>query len=193
MFIFDVETLGVESDAVILSMALIHFDPDSNPSFDDLMKNAFFVKIDAQDQIVRLRRSIEKSTMEWWSKQCLNVKIASLKPSEEHDVKAEDAIEKMRLYVKQFPDYANQTVWARGSLDQVVLDSLVKKVGAEPIFNFNKWRDVRTAVDFLTGSSNGYCEVDYEGFNPSLHVTKHNPIDDCAYDVMMLLYGKKEN
>jgi len=30
MFIFDVETLGVESNAVILSAALIHFDPETS-------------------------------------------------------------------------------------------------------------------------------------------------------------------
>jgi hypothetical protein len=31
-----------------------------------------------------------------------------------------------------------------------------------------------------------------DAFDPKLHVTKHNPIDDCAYDIMMMLYGSKE-
>lgn len=31
MFMFDVETLGKESNSVILSMACIHFDPDGKP------------------------------------------------------------------------------------------------------------------------------------------------------------------
>jgi hypothetical protein len=62
----------------------------------------------------------------------------------------------------------------------------------EPIFPFKRWRDVRTAVDFLTGTTNGYCKVDYPGFDPYLHITKHNPIDDCVLDVMQLIYGVKE-
>lgn len=192
MFIFDVETLGKESNAVILSMALIHFDPNKNPSHKEMRENAFFVKLDAEDQMKRLGRSVTKSSLEWWAKQCLNAKIVSFKPSEQ-DIKIEDGYERMRQYAQQFPNYRNATVWARGNLDQLVLDSIEEKLGLEPIFHYNKWRDVRTAVDFLTGSDNGYCEVDYEGFNPSLDITKHNPIDDCIYDAMMLLYGKKEN
>jgi hypothetical protein len=64
-------------------------------------------------------------------------------------------------------------------------------LGVEPIFHYSKWRDVRTAVDFLSGSNNGYCEVDYEGFDPALDITKHNPIDDCVYDAMQLMYFKQ--
>jgi hypothetical protein len=190
MFLFDVETLGKESTAVILSMALIHFDPDTNPSYQDLMNSAFFVKLDAEDQMTRLGRTMTKSTMEWWSKQCLNVKIASFKPSAQ-DVKIEQGLKSMRQYAESFSDYRNQTVWARGNLDQLVLDSMEEKLELHPIFHYAKWRDVRTAVDFLTGSDNGYCTVDYPGFDPAIHVTKHNPIDDCAYDIMMMLYGKK--
>ena len=37
MFIFDVETLGVESNAVILSAALIHFDPEQKPNYQKLL------------------------------------------------------------------------------------------------------------------------------------------------------------
>ena len=83
--------------------------------------------------------------------------------------------------------------WARGNLDQLVMDSIEEQCEITPIFYYARWRDVRTAVDFLYGTSNGYCKVDYEGFNPSLHITKHDPIDDCILDTMMLLYGKKKD
>ena len=190
MFIFDVETLGKESTAVILSMSLIYFDPDKRESHKDLFNKAFFVKLNAEDQMRRLNRTVTRSSLDWWSKQCLNVKIASFKPSES-DITIEDGYERMREYAKQFPDHKTCTVWARGNLDQLVLDSIEEKLGLEPIFHYSKWRDVRTAVDFLTGSNNGYCDVDYEGFNPAIDITKHNPIDDCVYDAMMLMYGKK--
>ena len=53
MFIFDVETLGVESNAVVLSAALIQFDVDKRPTYQDLLDNACFVKLNSKDQIAR--------------------------------------------------------------------------------------------------------------------------------------------
>ena len=52
MFIFDVETLGKESNSVILSMAAIYFDTTKTPSHTELRDSAFFVKFDVEDQIV---------------------------------------------------------------------------------------------------------------------------------------------
>ena len=69
MFIFDVETLGKDSDAVILSMAAIYFDPDKEPSHTQLRESAFFAKFKAEQQIKELNRKVDKGTVEWWSKQ----------------------------------------------------------------------------------------------------------------------------
>ena len=190
MFIFDVETLGTKSSSVILSMACIYFDPDKKPSPQEIRSNAFFVKLDAPDQIKRLNRTVTKSTIDWWAKQCDQVKQKSFFPTPS-DVKLEDGIELMREWSNGFLDKKKCWVWARGNLDQLVLDDAEEQLGIESVFHYNKWRDVRTAVDFLTGSNNGYCGVDYPGFDPALHITKHDPIDDCVYDAMMLIYGVK--
>jgi hypothetical protein len=76
------------------------------------------------------------------------------------------------------------------------MDSMEEQLEIEPIFPYARWRDVRTAVDFLYGSMNGYVKVDVppwiESFDKEIHITKHNPIDDCVLDAMMLMYGKKE-
>lgn len=190
MFMFDVETLGKKSNTVILSMACIHFDPDEKPSPQSLRENAFFVKLDAADQIKRLNRTVQKSTIDWWAKQCLNVKNQSFFPSLQ-DVKLEDGIEQMRQWSKQYGNNKREWVWARGNLDQIVLDDAEDQLNVEPVFHFSRWRDIRTAVDFLYETNTGYCDVDYHGFDPALHITKHDPIDDCVYDIMMLLYGVK--
>ena len=50
MFIFDVETLGKQSNSVILSMACIHFNPDEQPSHTELKQSAFFAKLEVSDQ-----------------------------------------------------------------------------------------------------------------------------------------------
>lgn len=188
MFVFDVETLGKESNAVILSMACVHFDPLKYPSHEDLRANSFFAKFDVADQRRRLGRSMTPSTMEWWKKQCDNVKNKSFRPSEE-DVDFEIGYERMREWAAQFNE-PRSYVWARGNLDQLTLDSIEEQLELKPIFPFSRWRDVRTAIDIWYNTDRGYVDVDYPGFDSKLHITKHNPIDDCIFDAMMMMYGK---
>jgi hypothetical protein len=193
MFIFDVETLGKESNSVILSMAAIYFEPDKEPSHTQLRDSAFFVKFDVQDQIKRLNRKVGKTTIEWWSKQCENARNKSFKPRAD-DITFEIGYEAMRQWANTKND-SKCWVWARGNLDQLVLDSMEEQLELKPIWPFSRWRDIRTAVDFLYGTTNGYVEVDtpawVEAFDSKLHITKHNPIDDCIFDAMQLMYGKK--
>lgn len=188
MFIFDVETLGKESNSVMLSMAAIYFDPETKPSYEDLYNSAFFVKFDVEDQIRRLHRKVGKTTMQWWAKQCDIVKTKSFRPNKALDVKFEDGYEAMRKWAESKKD-DKCYVWARGNLDQLILDSFEEQLEIKPIWPFNRWRDVRTAIDILYNTSNGYCPVNYVGFSPDAKVIKHNPVDDCAYDAMMLMYG----
>jgi hypothetical protein len=189
MFIFDVETLGVESNAVVLSAALIHFDPEKRPTYQDLLDNACFVKLKAKDQGVRLNRTVDIGTIEWWANQHEYVKKVSFDP-DSTDVVAEHAIATLHAYMNKIPNAQKQTMWARGSLDQMVIDSLAKKLDLQPITGYNMWRDVRTAVDILYGTTNGYVEVDHPLFNRAA-VIKHHPVHDCALDAMQLMYGKQ--
>jgi hypothetical protein len=193
MFVFDVETLGKESNSVILSMAAIYFNPDEQPGHQKLFDEAFFVKFDVADQMKRLDRKVGKSTMQWWAKQCENVRIKSFKPNPAIDVKFEDGYEAMRQWAKSKND-TKCYVWARGNLDQLVLDSFEEQLSIEPIWDYSRWRDVRTAVDFLYNVNTGYVKAEVppwiETFDKDLHITKHNPIDDCVLDAMMLMYGK---
>jgi hypothetical protein len=189
MFVFDVETLGVESNAVILSAALVHFDPEKRPTYQDMLDGACFVKFKAKEQ-AQLGRSISKSTLEWWKSQHEYVKKVSLDPSP-NDVSAEDGIQILYDYMAKFPNAHKQTMWARGSLDQLVIDSLCVKLGMQEITGYNMWRDVRTAVDIMYGTTNGYVEVEHPLFNRH-EVIKHHPVHDCALDAMQLMYGKSQ-
>ena len=189
MFMFDVETLGKRSSSVILSMACIYFNPLEKPSPQELREGAFFAKFKVKDQVQRLGREINQPTVDWWAKQCENVRVASYKPSQ-HDVEFEVGYEAMREWVAKKND--NKCwVWARGNLDQLVLDDIEEQCGLKPIWLFNRWRDVRTAVDFLYDTQDGYTDVDYPGWDSKMEIYKHNPVDDCLLDAMMLLYGVK--
>ena len=185
---FDVETLGVESNSVVLSAAMIHFDPEMRPTYQDLLDNACFVKFNAKEQM-DVGRTVSKSTLEWWKEQHEYVKKVSLEPSRE-DMTVENGMQKFYDYMAKFPNADKQTMWARGSLDQLVIDSLAVKVGSLEITDYAQWRDVRTAVDIMYGSTNGYCEVDHPLFSRH-NVIKHHPVHDCALDAMMLMYGKQ--
>lgn len=189
MFVFDIETLGVESTTVILSAAIIHFDPTEKPDYDKLLADSLFVKFDAKEQIEQYKRTITKSTIDWWAGQHSAVRKMSFDPDPIKDLPATEAFAKINDYMKRFPNYDKCVVWARGSLDQMAIDSLARKVGVPEITRYNLWRDVRTAIDCLYDGNNGYCDVDHPTFK-SYDVVKHNPIHDAALDVMQLLYGK---
>jgi hypothetical protein len=188
MFVFDIESLGVESTAVVLSAALIHFDPEKRPTYQDLLDDALFVKFNAKDQIERLKRTVDIGTIEWWKNQHDYVRSVSFTPSK-GDLTAEEGLTLLHNYMNKYPDSHKQTMWARGSLDQLAIDSLAVKVGMQQITGYAQWRDVRTAVDILYGTINGYVEVEHETFRRH-EVIKHHPVHDCALDAMMLMYGK---
>jgi len=191
IFAFDIETLGVESTSVILSYAIVYFDPESRPTYQELLDKTLFVKLDAKDQIKNYKRTMDKDTMEWWSKQHEYIKTISLHPSDK-DVPALEAFQKLYDYVTRIPNAQNQTFWQRGSLDQCALDSFCRAIDKEPITRYSNWRDVRTAVDILYGSTNGYVNVEHPEFDPN-KVQKHHPAHDICLDVMQLLYGKEKN
>ena len=184
---FDIETLGVESTTVILSAAIIHFNPEDKPSYDDLLNKALCVKFDSRDQVTRLKRTVDKNTIKWWGEQSEYVRNLAFNPSR-GDVTAEEGIKQLSEYVDKY-NGREQTMWARGSLDQMAIDSLAKKLDLQAITHYSKWRDVRTAVDIMYGTTNGYCKVEHPTFRDSM-VSKHHPVHDCALDIMMLLYGK---
>ena len=194
MFMFDIETLGIESTTVILSAAIIYFDPekDADVSFKELVDRSLFIKFDAKDQVKRLDRTMTKSTLDWWNKQGEHQQKLSFVPDKSRDMITEDGLMLIRDYINKYhrgADPQTLTIWARGSLDQMAIDSLALKAGIDPIAPFNRWRDVRTAIDLMTDSKNGYCKV--EGLNWD-EVAKHDPVHDCALDVLMLLRGVSE-
>jgi hypothetical protein len=165
MFCFDVETLGIESTSVILSYAIVYFDPDTRPSYQQLLDRTLFVKLNAKDQIKNYKRTIDKDTLDWWSTQHQYIQSISLDPRPD-DVLAKYAFRLLYNYVHRIPDVENHTFWQRGSLDQVIIDSFCRILGEEPITGYNNWRDLRTAIDVLYGSTNGYTEIDHPEFDP---------------------------
>jgi hypothetical protein len=180
---FDIETAGTESNSVVLSAAIIHFELDNTESYQELVSRACYVKFKGREQI-NLNRVTTKDTIAWWKKQSELAQKYSLLPSE-NDVSAVEGLNILKDYITKNGG-SKQLFWARGSLDQMAIDSLARNTNQEPITHYSSWRDTRTAIDILSkNSKGGWCEI--PGFNPDLHVVKHIPQNDCALEILMLL------
>jgi len=183
MYMFDIETLDTESTAVVLSAAILFFEQGDD--YETLLNKTLFVKLDSRIQIEDYERTVSKSTLDFWKTMHPAIRAASFDPSDS-DLHPKQAIEKLYEYIH---NHGDALIWARGSLDQMVIDSLALKLDMDRIMPYNKWRDVRTGVECLCSTANnGYCEVNHPTFKRH-NVIKHNPIHDCALDAMMLMYG----
>lgn len=194
-FLFDVETLGVESTSVCLSLAMVYCDPDNlpadnNEAFDYLVGQSKFIKFDAKEQLNFSRpRFVSKDTVEWWSKQGDAQKMLSFKPSA-MDMSAMDGIAELKEWWEQFPNHKNLPVWVRGTLDQPILDSLMRDIKFPPFIAYNSYRDVRTFIELVYADTANAGYVEIPDFDP-YRVAKHDPVCDCILDALMMVRGKQ--
>lgn len=194
MFFLDIESLGVESTSVILSIGMLYAADNSPTTYQALLDSSIFIKLNARQQIERFNRVVDKGTIEWWNKQGELPRNRSYTPKK-NDLSPEEAFTVLRRWVNSMtPKPKDEICWIRGSLDQMAMDSLCKAMGIEPILPYNAYRDIRTAIDLLypeTGK-NGYVEIDTTlcpDYDRS-KVLKHSPEHDCAMDACMLFFGK---
>jgi 3' exoribonuclease, RNase T-like len=192
MYFLDIESLSVESTTVILSIGMLYVK-DTNPkTYQELLDESIFLKLNAKEQVENYNRVVDSETLKWWAKQSDMTKKRSFVPSEK-DLSVGLALDTLRLWCDKVGDRNKDMVWVRGSLDQMALDSLTKVAGRTSIFPYNSYRDIRTAIDILypETSKNGYVDIDTNlcsGFDRS-QVHKHSPEYDCAFDAAMMLYG----
>lgn len=192
-FVYDVETIGIESTAVVLSAAFVYCDPDdlsedNEEAYAQLLKQSVFVKFKAKEQ-AEAGRTITKSCLDWWERQVDIVKAKSFYPNKELDLSMYDGMTALRKWFTKYPDSKNMPVWARGGLDQMTTESICRLVDFEPFINYNSFRDVRTALDLIYDKSvGGYVEI--PNFD-QYQVIKHDPVHDCAYDALQLVRGKQ--
>ena len=178
-YLLDLETLGIESKSIVLSIALIPFDleTDANTTFQELCDRAHFFKLEVKDQHLH-GRTCDQSTLEWWNKQSRQCRNKSLKPLY-GDLLGADALSRLRAIVK--PD--DSQFWTRGGLDQTCLESLCRTYGVDYIVPHNAYYDIRTAMQVMGKSPNNSPYI--EGF------VVHDPVHDCARDIISLLRAGK--
>lgn len=187
-FFYDIETLGTGENSVILSAAILPIDFAIDFTFEECLKLTAFVKFDVQDQVNNHGRKIELDTLNWWGKQDASVKLKSFKPNPELDMPFQKGMDQIRGVFSFFGCDKNSTIWTRGTLDSVATEHAFKSLGLTSPYPYYRVRDVRTAIDILYGSDNGYCKTSLA--MPGL--TKHDPVHDVSEDAVMLRYGIAE-
>jgi hypothetical protein len=188
MIIIDLETMGVDSTSVVLSFGATYIT-EVTDDYQKMLDSSIFVKFRIDEQFA-LGRTSDPGTCTWWDRQAEQVKVASLYPNPEKDVAVVRGCQLIREWLKGKLSN-DESVFARGALDSMVLDSLCRTFDIPQIVSYNKFYDVRTAIDFTYDlAKNGYVDVEHPTFDTSM-VLKHHPVHDTAYDGMMLIYGKK--
>lgn len=182
--LIDIETLGTDPDAVVLSIACVPFMLDVHTYFSELVNAGFVVKLHVQEQIKTHHRTVEDSVAKWWKSQPKEIFDAQVRPSP-NDMGLKEGLTLFNKFVAGIEGYNfNESyVWSRGNnFDFPILKSLYKDAGIGVPYNDWRVRDVRTAIDIMAGTDDGKYEVKFggDGFEA------HNPLHDAAMDAARL-------
>jgi DNA polymerase III epsilon subunit-like protein len=132
----DLETLSTATDAAILSIGAVKFDPFSNETkYGDCDK--FYVKVDL-DSCNELNLSIQDSTIEWWANQSKEAQDEAF--GIENRVHIKDAFDRLYKFC-----WGSSYVWSNGSgFDLVICNTIFNKLGKTVPWKYYQERDVRT-------------------------------------------------
>ena len=190
-FICDFETLSAPPNCIVLSGAFLVFDIEKNIPFDELVKDALFVKFDVKEQKAMGRRT-DQYTLEWWKKQSKEAQKHIL-PSK-NDISIKEGVDQIQtyLYERGIRNPRKTLGFARGtSFDLPILEELYEAAGRRnelPVEWYN-YRDIRTYIGTMIGEAHKHSvplsKNVINGF------VAHDCRHDIAKDVIMMQYSEK--
>lgn len=174
----DIETLGTDQRAVVLSIGAIAFDaenPDANmfeghPVAGDMPGQLpiFYTALNFDEQLAK-GRTIKADTLRWWMRQNADAQIAAFDtveatPHQDGWMGETMALRSLARFI-EFQMGSTGKIWAKSpSFDLTILESLYRDFDDTPPWRYAQERDVRTIIDVAVIP------------NP---VGKHEPIEDC--------------
>lgn len=192
--LFDIETLGAESNSVMLCASFLVYDliQDIHTPIQDLESRVKTFKLSVDDQIA-VGRTKDPETVAWWKEQLQEAPhLRNLLARSENDLTITQFYSKLSAWLKD-EGYNRKTdfAWQRGTIDIMIIDSLFNSAGYStkdrPIMWW-KIRDLRTAIDLLGDTDlNGYTRGIKDRLNEVIPgFTKHNPAHDILMEVVQL-------
>ena len=160
----DIETLSTNTNAVILSIGAIKFDPQRISSEEELSKHSFYMNVDRNDCAFHgLHTSSE--TVTWWEQQSKEANNALLTDPQPLTF----ALTRFMQFMHAEPRI--NKLWANSpSFDCIILREAFNAVNIMWPFPFWQDRDVRTIKDMA------FPNGDAPNF---ILGTAHNALDDC--------------
>ena len=173
----DLETLGTDSDAIILTIGAIPFSPDGTVLVDE--DEYFYEKVHLPSYNIYKNKefSVDWGTLLWWLKQDPEpLREAFLdQPRYPIWVVMKDFLNWLEIIGKMFGD-RKINMWSHGKdFDVVLLQNAFKVCGLECPWKFWESRDTRTLYA-LTGVDTRNISMP-EGFKA------HNAIGDCLKQI----------
>lgn len=154
----DLETLATSTDASILTIGAVKFDPFGRELKEPQM-DSFYVRVDL-DSCNEIGLVTNDDTIAWWANQSKEAQEEAF--GEDNRIHISDAFEQLYKFC-----WGAKRVWSNGAaFDVVICETVFKRIGKAVPWSFWQVRDVRTAFDL--------------GINPIRPpVTAHHALEDA--------------
>ena len=159
----DLETMGKNPDAPIISIGAIFFDPQTGDMGPEFSKT---IDLDTAGGV------IDRDTIKWWLKQSREAQSALLTD----EIPLDDALLQLREFIDENSGEFFVQVWGNGAnFDNVILRRSYERQGIPCPWRYCNDRDVRTIVEL--GNTIGFdarTVIPFEG-------VRHNALDDAHW------------
>jgi exodeoxyribonuclease VIII len=165
----DLETLATTSDAVVVSIGAVAFDPTTG-----VLGERFYVELQDLEYQQSLGRKISANTVRWWLDQGPIVQRALADTPMEHvdRVDMRTALERFARYIERNGD-REALIWGNGAdFDNMILGSLYQSAGYKAPWSYGRNRCYRTLK--ALGIARGVIPPNRAGVH-------HNALDDAVH------------
>ncbi len=135
----DLETLATSTDAAILTIGAVKFDPFGK-DIEEPDMDSFYVKVDL-DSCHDLGLAVNDDTVAWWANQSKEAQEEAF--STEGRIHIKDAFDQLYKFC-----WGAKRIWSNGSgFDIVICETVFKRLQKACPWSYWQTRDCRTAFD----------------------------------------------
>ncbi|HFT2977896.1 TPA: 3'-5' exoribonuclease [Escherichia coli] len=159
----DLETMGKNPDAPIISIGAIFFDPQTGDMGPEFSKT---IDLDTAGGV------IDRDVIKWWLKQSREAQSAIMTD----EIPLDDALLQLREFIDENSGEFFVRVWGNGAnFDNVILRRSYERQGIPCPWRYCNDRDVRTIVELGKAIDfDARTAIPFEG-------ERHNALDDARY------------
>lgn len=159
----DLETMGKNPDAPIISIGAIFFDPQTGDMGPEFSKT---IDLDTAGGV------IDRDVIKWWLKQSREAQSAIMTD----EIPLDDALLQLREFIAENSGEFFVQVWGNGAnFDNTILRRSYERQGIPCPWRYYNDRDVRTIVELgKTIDFDARTAIPFEG-------ERHNALDDARY------------